>query len=218
VRSPIDADRRYASIGGLSIAYDDRVLRPRAWTILQAEWAAEIARSRSGPILELFAGVGHIGLVAARLAGRPLIQVDVDPVACGFAVENAWRAGMAHCVSVRCCANEHAVGEGERFSVVISDPPYLRSDEVAGHDDPRGAVDGGPDGLGPARRSLHQIARRLPPGSIVLLQLRGDRQVRQLTGEQLRQFEVKGIRSDGPERAVVRLDLVGDGLDALRVG
>src|SRR5690606_34915582 len=68
---------RSVVIGGLTIAYDDRVLEPRPWTVLQSRWAAELARDvPPGPILELFAGVGHIGLVAATACGRELVQVD----------------------------------------------------------------------------------------------------------------------------------------------
>jgi methylase of polypeptide subunit release factors len=67
---------------GLEIRTDARVLTPRAWTAAQARWAAELARTApAGPILELCSGAGHIWLLAARLSGRALVAVDVNPVA-----------------------------------------------------------------------------------------------------------------------------------------
>jgi len=66
----------------------------------------------------------------------------------------------------------------ERFAVIIADPPYLLSDEVQAYpDDPRLAVDGGPDGLNVVRRCLVAVERHLLPGGSALLQLRSDDQV-----------------------------------------
>ncbi|MBI2244007.1 MAG: methyltransferase, partial [Nocardioides sp.] len=51
--------------GPLRITFDGRVLRPRPWTAAQSEWAAEIlADAPAGPVLELCAGAGQIGLLA----------------------------------------------------------------------------------------------------------------------------------------------------------
>jgi methylase of polypeptide subunit release factors len=176
---------RTTTFEGLEISYDGRVLAPRPWTALQSRWAAELASraASDAPLLELYAGVGHIGLAAARMTGRPLVQVEIDPIACGFAVENAWRAGMAHCVSVRCAAVEQAMSATTECCVVLADPPYLPTADVqAFPHDPRLAVDGGTDGLEPARRCLVALAGSLDPGVPVLLQLRGQSQIDLLAG------------------------------------
>jgi methylase of polypeptide subunit release factors len=193
---------------GLEISYDQRVLAPRPWTVMQSRWAAELASApgAEAPMLELYAGVGHIGLAAARSCGRPLVQIEVDPIACGFAVENAWRAGMAHCVSVRCGAVPDAVPKNQEFSVVIADPPYLRTADVALFpEDPSRAVDGGTDGLRAARDCLQVLADRLTPGTPVLLQLRGPDQVEQLAGELPAALDLVDARCDGADRAVMQL-------------
>ena len=78
------------------------MLDARAWTLLQSEWAAALAaQAEPGPMLELCAGAGHIGLAAAVLAGRDLVQVEADEVAAGYAVRNAARAGWAARTQVR---------------------------------------------------------------------------------------------------------------------
>lgn len=47
---------RTLAYGSLRIAYDERVLAPRPWTVLQAEWAADLlADAPDGPALELCA-------------------------------------------------------------------------------------------------------------------------------------------------------------------
>src|SRR4051794_36766883 len=59
--------------GPIMVRFDGRVLRPRPWTLAQSRWAAEAARTAPpGPILELCAGVGQIGLAAVVFTGRSL--------------------------------------------------------------------------------------------------------------------------------------------------
>src|SRR5689334_1747601 len=73
---------REHDFSGLRIQYDDEVLAPRDWTAEQSRWAAELIREAGpGPVLELCAGVGHIGLLAVHLVPRPLVCVDANPVA-----------------------------------------------------------------------------------------------------------------------------------------
>ena len=88
--------RRTCRVGSLLIDYDDRVLTPRPWTLKQSEWAAELAGGApAGRMLELCAGVGHIGLIASMLADRDLVQIEANAVAAEYARFNARRAGWA---------------------------------------------------------------------------------------------------------------------------
>jgi len=158
---------------GLTIGFDARVLRPRPWTELQSRWAAELLASLPpGPVLELCCGAGQIGLAAVAGASRPLVCVDRDPVAAAFARANAERAGLADRVEVRAAPLDEAVGDSERFPLVIADPPWVPSRETARWPaDPSGAIDGGPDGLDVARLCLEVAAAHLMRGGAVLLQL-----------------------------------------------
>lgn len=189
----------------LSIVYDDRVLRPRPWTVMQSEWAAELSdQVGDGPILELCTGAGHIGLLAAALSGRRLVAVDVDEHACELVRLNAESAGLSDRVEVRLGGLEGAVGAGERFPLVIADPPWVVSGDVGAYpEDPRLAIDGGPDGLDVARRCLAVVEDRLEHGGRVLLQLGTDDQVDRVTRAPWREVE----RRSGERGVVVCLAL-----------
>ena len=189
--------------GPLTVAFDQRVLRPRPWTLAQAEWAAELSPGLpEGTILELAAGAGHIGLAAAILTGRRLVQVDLSQAACAWAAANAEAAGVADAVEVRCGRFGDPVRADERFPLVIADPPYVPTGEVGRFPaDPRLAIDGGPDGLGVVTECLAAAAAHVTRDGAVLLQARGEAQARDaLAGRH--GLVVVDVRAFADDRAV----------------
>jgi methylase of polypeptide subunit release factors len=162
---------RTVRFGPVTIAHDDDVLEPRPWTLAQSAWAIDLAAEvPAGPILELCAGVGHIGLVVARATGRGLVQVEASAHAAGLAARNAATNGIDS--DVRTGDLDAALRAGERFPLVLADPPYVPSDRTEQHpEDPRSAIDGGDDGLDVARRCLAVAGAHLAPDGAVLLQL-----------------------------------------------
>jgi release factor glutamine methyltransferase len=208
IATPHTAQVRF---GPLEIDYDARVLTPRLWTLLQSEWAAALAaEAEPGPILELCAGAGHIGLAAAVRAGRDLVQVEADAVAAGFAVRNAANAGWSARTQVRVSDLRTALHPNERFPVVIADPPYLPTEQVQRWPaDPPAAIDGGPDGLELVRVCIRVAADHLAPTGVVLLQVAGARQADEVA-ELVRRDASLGlqrteVRSVDDERAVLVL-------------
>lgn len=182
-QAPPDSNRHVASFGDLQIAYDDRVLEPRPWTTLQSRWAAELlGQDPRARILELCAGAGHIGLLAASLSGASLVCVDIDPVACDFARVNAEAAGLAERVRVRCMPLEHQLSEREGvFDLVIADPPWVPRAEIGRFpDDPTLAIDGGDDGLDVARDCLTHARSAVAEGADMLIQLGDESQAEHL--------------------------------------
>jgi methylase of polypeptide subunit release factors len=161
------------AFGPLSIAYDERVLQPREWTAAQSEWAAELAvTAPGGTLLELCAGAGHIGLLAAATSGRRLLCVDSNPVACDYARANAVAAGIAERVEVREGRLETALRADEQFPLVIADPPWVPRDLTHTFpEDPLSAIDGGTDGLDIARACVEVVADHLAAGGSAVLQL-----------------------------------------------
>lgn len=161
------------TFGPLTIAFDDRVLRPRQWTVAQSEWAADLmATAPGGPVLELCAGAGHIGLAAVATTGRRLVCVDSSAVACDYARVNALAGGMADRVEVREARLESALRPDERFAIIIADPPWVPREQTSNFpDDPVSAIDGGPDGLGVARACLTVVVGHLAPAGSAILQL-----------------------------------------------
>ncbi len=197
------------TFGPLTLSYDERVLAPRAWTLMQSQWAAELAADATpGPLLELCAGAGHIGLAAVALSNRRLVQVEVSPVAADYARRNAAAAGLADRVDVRQAELAVALGRDERFPVVIADPPYLPSGHVERWPaDPVLAIDGGADGLDVVRHCLRITATHTTRGAALLLQVAGDPQVdavATLVGAGP-WFAMTDVRRHDPERAVVLL-------------
>ena len=213
---PIESVR----FGPLLVACDDDVLRPRPWTLMQAEWAAELLGSMPpGDVLELFAGAGHIGLVAVLRTGRRLVQVDADVRACGFARRNARDAGLADRVEVVCTDLDGVAGAfppSRSFPLVIADPPWVRSGDTDDNpEDPESAIDGGPDGLDVVRDCLEVLGPLLAAPGEVLLQVGGRDHVTAVEAH-VRGRPALGLTvvehrlpEDGSEGAVVRLARAG---------
>ena len=174
-RPPPDAraGQETCVFGGLTITHDERVLRPRPWTTAQSRWLAELLRAvPDGPVLELCSGVGHIGLLAGALTGRDLVLVDADPAACELAEKNAAATPLLGAVEVRRGRLEDVVGAHERFAGILADPPWVPSRQTRRFPaDPLTAIDGGEDGLQPARACLRVIDRHLSFRGAAVLQL-----------------------------------------------
>jgi release factor glutamine methyltransferase len=160
--------------------------------------------------LELCAGAGHIGLAAAVLADRDLIQVEADPVAAEFARFNACRAGWGERTHIRATQLQTALLPGETFDLVVADPPYLASAALdRWPEDPRLAIDGGADGLDLVRACLAVVAECLAPSGSVLLQVAGPAQADHV-GHLLRETSTWSLRPlercvIDDERAIVRI-------------
>lgn len=198
--------------GPVEVAFDGTVLRPRPWTLAQSEWAAELAAG--DVMLELGCGAGQIGLAAAAFSGSPVVQIDRDPVACRWAGRNAAGNGYGHLMEQRCGTADQVLADGERFGVVIADPPYVPSSEVMLYpEDPSGAIDGGADGLEGARSFLAPLVAHLGPGGSVILQARGAEQVGRIEGwldePASPPLVVVEVRNYGENRALARLDVKG---------
>jgi release factor glutamine methyltransferase len=206
---PAPSTTETMGFGPLHITFDGRVLRPRRWTAAQSEWAAEILRDAPpGPVLELCAGAGQIGLLSVLGSDRRLVCVDLNPAACAWARHNAEEAGLADRVEVREGPMDEVLGDDERFGMVVADPPWVPRDDVPRYpEDPVLAIDGGVDGMDVAWTCIDLARAHLTPTGTMLLQLGTVQQVDALR-ERLRRdaFEITEVR--WCDRGVlVRLDL-----------
>jgi methylase of polypeptide subunit release factors len=200
-------NEQWCDFGPLRVGYDETVLAPRPWTLVQSRHAAALLDGRPpGPVLELHCGAGHIGQATARWSRRALVQVDDDPSACAWARRNA----LANSVDadVRCLPLE-ALHVDESFALVLADPPYVPSAETARFsDDPLHAIDGGSDGLDGIRAALPVAARCTRPGGAIVLQVRGPGQVdalRDVATDADLDVDVLGMVAVAPDRAIVVL-------------
>lgn len=147
-------------------------LDPRPDTETLIEVALSIARregwrDKSIRILDIGTGTGC--LLLTLLAELPLatgLGTDISREALATASANAGALGLAD----RAAFEMHDVlaGVSGMFDLVVSNPPYIASGDIAGLEsevrefDPRAALDGGPDGLDIYRRiaaGLDRVAR-----------------------------------------------------------
>ncbi len=155
---------------GLPLVISPAVLVPRPETETVVEQALATIdrdgpRTRALRIADL--GVGSGAILLALLSELPdafAVGTDRDPAALTVARHNARRLGMeARAVFVAC---DFGTALGPGFDLVVTNPPYIASGEIATLDadvrdfDPRGAIDGGSDGLA-AYRAIAADARRL---------------------------------------------------------
>ncbi|HEX5453004.1 MAG TPA: peptide chain release factor N(5)-glutamine methyltransferase [Stellaceae bacterium] len=143
--------------------------RPETETVVEAALARLAGRTRPWRLLDLGTGSGCILLaLLSELPQAEGIGIDIAAGAAATARTNAARLGLSGRAAF-------AVGDwgrpfAARFDVVIANPPYIASPEiaalpreVAAHD-PRRALDGGPDGLAAHRVIAGQLPRLLRPG------------------------------------------------------
>jgi len=117
-------------------------------------------------------GVGSGAILLAILAERPAARglgIDISEEAIAVARENAANLGLAARTAL--LRGDWTAGlDADNFDLVVSNPPYVRSGDIAGlapevrDHEPRLALDGGPDGLDAYRRLAPEIVRVLKPG------------------------------------------------------
>lgn len=154
------------------------VLDPRPDTEAVVELALDLIKARglSGQPLSIAdIGTGSGILIATLLAELPNargLATDVSPAALAVAKRNAEALGVAD--RIRFVATTGLDGCREPLDLVISNPPYISSEEIRGLEpdvknyDPILALDGGPDGLGVYRDIARNIVELQRPLLVVL--------------------------------------------------
>jgi len=134
-REPLQYILGVAHFRELALRVDRRVLIPRPETeVLVGEvlaWARDRFGGESGPTaIDIGTGSGAIALsLAVEGPFDRVVATDISEGALEVAAENARRAGVAERVEFRRGALWEAVHEGERFDVVVSNPPYVAESE-----------------------------------------------------------------------------------------
>lgn len=159
-----------------ALAAETLVPRPETETLVQA--ALEAFPDRAAPLKVLDLGTGTGALLAAVLHERPnAIGIGVDRS------QGAARQARANLAALGLAARGFvAVGDwGDAlkggFDLVLSNPPYISSPDIARLDtevrvhDPLLALNGGTDGLDAYRAIAAQLPRLLSPGGRAILEL-----------------------------------------------
>jgi release factor glutamine methyltransferase len=213
-REPLQYIVGSTSFCGLEIVLNRDVLIPRPETELLAEraWTFLQKAGEAPSVLELGTGSGCLAIALARHAPQAKVcATDVSAPALELARRNAESNQVSD--RVRFCAGnlfDAAPADGP-FDLIVSNPPYLPTARIASLEaevrehEPRGALDGGADGLDFYRRIAAEAGARLRPEGRVMVELddEGAEATRRIF--QGARWHVEGVEKDynGHERILI---------------
>lgn len=165
----------------LELSTEAGVLIPRPETEVLVEEVLSWARSRDRElksVLDLGTGTGAVALSLAVEGGcARVVATDVSTAALDLAQENAKRHGVGPQVEFLHGSLFEPLEPGERFDVVVSNPPYIEAGEEAELQpevrewEPKEALFAGEDGLDVIRPLVAGAAERLLPGGLLALEV-----------------------------------------------
>jgi len=191
---------------GLSLALsaDTLVPRPDTETIVEAALERIDKANRRHDALhiaDLGTGSGAILLaLLSELWSAFGIGTDINLAALRTARRNAIDLGFADRARFVACDYASALQPG--LDLIVSNPPYIRSAEIAGlatevrDHDPRRALDGGADGLDAYRIIAPQAVDLLAPGGWLVVEVGHDQ-----SDEVAALMAAAGLALQGPARA-----------------
>jgi release factor glutamine methyltransferase len=157
---------------GRTLHLDRGVYVPRRQTEALARRAAARLPER-GRAVDLCTGAGAVAAhLVHEVRTATVFGVDVDPVAAACARRNGVRAAAADLAA--------PLRGVSTFDVVTAVAPYVPTDDLrllpadVQRYEPRGALDGGPDGLDVVCRVVEAAARLLRPGGWLLTEVGGE--------------------------------------------
>lgn len=188
----------------LEVSADTLIPRADSETLVEAAVALRPERARVRRVLDLGTGTGCLLLAAlAEFPDAFGVGTDLSPGAAALARRNARRNGLA--ARAAFIAADWGAPVGGRFDLVLSNPPYIATAEIASlmpevaRHEPRRALDGGPDGLEAYRRILAALPDLLVPDGLAVLELGAGQEA-----------AVRGLANGaGFHHIIVRSDLAG---------
>jgi release factor glutamine methyltransferase len=187
----------------LQVSADTLVPRPDTETIVEAALEVLRAESRGGDSLRIAdLGTGSGAILLALLSELPNafgIGTDINLAALQTASHNAIQLGFAKRTNFVACDYASALADG--LDLIVSNPPYIRSAEIAGlasevrDHDPHRALDGGADGLDAYRTIAPEAARLLAPGGWLVVEVGHDQ-----SGDVTGLMAAAGLTLQGPAR------------------
>lgn len=166
---------------GRRFSVDPRVLIPRSETELLVEAVLRaVKKDAPSRVLDVCTGSGCIAVTIA--AERPQASVWATDLMPG-ALEVARKNAEAHQVDGRVTFFQGdllaPVPAGTTFEVIVSNPPYVKTGDLATlqrevQQEPREALDGGPEGVTLIARLITDALPRLKPGGLLAMEIGED--------------------------------------------
>lgn len=178
-RLPASYLTREAWLGDYRFYVDERVIVPRSHI-------AELLREQLSPwvndpwavgrVLDMCTGSGCLAIVAAEAFPEATIDaVDVSADALAVARINVDDYGLGERIRL-IESDAFAAIPGERYDVIVSNPPYVNAESMASLPDeyrrePELALASGADGLDFVRVLLKEAAQHLTPDGILIVEI-----------------------------------------------
>ncbi|MGM0673522.1 MAG: peptide chain release factor N(5)-glutamine methyltransferase [Spirochaetota bacterium] len=175
---PVSYIRRQKEFYGRDFYVDERSLVPRPETETLVEVALEIIDEHgSGRVLDCCSGSGCIAVTLK--AERP--EPDIVASELSEDAREVFRLNSRRILGreLECITSDLLQDVEGGFDLIVSNPPYLRSEEVAqmresGRPEPPEALDGGKDGLELIRRLIREALYSLNPYGYLVIELDDD--------------------------------------------
>ena len=154
------------------------VLVPRPETELLVESLVELNDcSKKIKILDI--GTGSGAILVSLLSLLPLAEgtaVDISSAALTVATENAERLGVRERFTPVLSDLYSKLPAGKQYDLIVSNPPYIPTDDIAAlaadvQKEPKGALDGGRDGLDFYRRIIAGASEYLLAGGLLAFEV-----------------------------------------------
>jgi release factor glutamine methyltransferase len=179
-REPVSRILGCREFWGLDFEIGPQTLDPRPDTETLVSAALELVRERGNAeplsVLDLGTGSGCILIsLLHELAFATGVGTDTSIQALELARANALRHGVARRAQFLCTSWQE--GLGRSFDMVVANPPYIPTGDLAGLEpevalfDPRAALDGGRDGLDAYRNIIPSLHSILAPGGWAVFEI-----------------------------------------------
>ena len=181
--------------------------RPETELLVEALTKAAPYLRAEGDVKILDIGTGSGAIIVSLLDYLPKavgVGVDISNDALAVAKENAERIGVKDRVAFRQSDVFSNVPIEKKFDIIVSNPPYIPAGDIADLDkdvqkEPRGALDGGADGLDFYRRICAEAAEHLAEDGLLAFEI----------GINQSEAVCKLCLEHGFKKAVVRKDYAG---------
>ena len=169
----------------LPLIVSPAVLIPRPDTETAVVVALDCLKDKQAPrVVDVGTGSGCLALAIAKhhLTAR-IVAIDISREALAIARQNAEALGLGDRIEFREGDLLAPVSEEVPFDLIVANPPYIRSADIAGLEpgvrdfEPHMALDGGADGLRVVDRMIGEVLSRLKPGGDLVLEIGSGQEV-----------------------------------------